>query len=125
MYQVGDHVIAAYKTGEYIGEIVDLSGMKAAVKVLAVVKHPTQGDLHNPMQANVAFFHQRRALAHQEIALMPFDTIASYRNSIPEYKESLRRALEQDKMALHNEVLFAQKCLQELESLEKDYFPNN
>jgi kinase-associated protein B len=123
MYQVGDHVIAAYKTGEYIGEIVDLSGMKAAVKVLAVVKHPTQGDLHNPMQANVAFFHQRRALAHQEIALMPFDTIASYRQPIPEYKESLRQALEQDKMALHNEVLFAQKCLQELESLEKEYFP--
>jgi kinase-associated protein B len=125
MYQVGDHVIAAYKTGEYIGEIVDLSGMKAAVKVLAVVKHPTQGDLHNPMQANVAFFHQRRALAHQEIALMPFDTIAAYRQQIPEYKESLRQALEQDKIALHNEVLFAQKCLQELQSLEKEYFPNN
>jgi kinase-associated protein B len=125
MYQVGDHVIAAYKTGEYIGEIVDLSGKKAAVKVLAVVKHPTQGDLHNPLQANVAFFHQRRALAHQEIALMPFDSIAGYRQPIPEYKESLRKALEQDKMALRNEVLFAQKCLQELESLEKDYFPNN
>jgi kinase-associated protein B len=124
MYQVGDLVIASYKTGEYIGEIVDLSGMKAAVKVLAVVKHPTQGDLHNPMQANVAFFHQRRALAHQEIALMPFDTLAAYRQPVPEYKESLRRALEQDKKVLQNEVLFAQKCLQELESLEKEYFPN-
>jgi kinase-associated protein B len=125
MYKVGDHVIAAYKTGEYIGEIVDLSGVKAAVKVLAVVKHPTQGDLHNPMQANVAFFHQRRALAYQEIALMPFDTFAIYRQPIPEYQPSLRQALEQDKKTLHNQVLFAQKCLQELEGLEKDYFPNN
>jgi kinase-associated protein B len=123
MYLVGENVIAAYKTGEYIGEVVEVSGKKAAVKVLAVVKHPTQGDLHNPNQANVGFFHQRRALANQEIALMPFDTISVYKQAVPEYRESLHRALERDKKALQNEILFAQKCLQELESLEKDYFP--
>jgi kinase-associated protein B len=122
MYLVGEHVIAAYKTGEYIGEVVDVSGMKAAVKVLAVVKHPTQGDLHNPNQANVGFFHQRRALANQEIAMMPFDTISVYRQAVPEYAESLRKALEKDKKTLQNAILFAQKCLQELESLEQDYF---
>lgn len=122
MYLVGEHVIAAYKTGEYIGEVVDVSGMKAAVKVLAVVKHPTQGDLHNPNQANVGFFHQRRALANQEIALMPFDTISVYRQPVPEYGDSLRKALEKDKKSLHNDILFAQRCLQELESLEQDYF---
>jgi kinase-associated protein B len=122
MYLVGEHVIAAYKTGEYIGEVVDVSGMKAAVKVLAVVKHPTQGDLHNPNQAIVGFFHQRRALANQEIAMMPFDTISVYRQAVPEYGESLRRALEKDKKSLQNAILFAQKCLQELESLEQDYF---
>jgi kinase-associated protein B len=122
MYLVGEKVIAAYKTGEYIGEVVDVSGMKAAVKVLAVVKHPTQGDLHNPNQAHVGFFHQRRALAHQEIAMMPFDTISVYRQAVPEYGESLRKALEKDKKALQNDILFAQKCLQELESLEQDYF---
>jgi kinase-associated protein B len=123
MYLVGEKVLAAYKTGEYIGEVVDVSGMKAAVKVLAVVKHPTQGDLHNPNQANVGFFHQRRALANQEIALMPFDTISVYRQAVPEYGESLRRALEWDKKTLQNEILFAQKCLEELAALEKDYFP--
>ncbi|MEX2462309.1 MAG: sporulation phosphorelay system protein KapB [Paenibacillaceae bacterium] len=122
MYLVGENVIAAYKTGEYIGEVVEVSGKKAAVKVLAVVKHPTQGDLHNPNQAHVGFFHQRRALANQEIALMPFDTISVYKQAVPEYRESLLRALERDKKALHNEILFAQKCLQELEDLEKDYF---
>jgi kinase-associated protein B len=122
MYLVGEHVIAAYKTGEYIGEVVDVSGMKAAVKVLAVVKHPTQGDLHNPNQANVGFFHQRRALANQEIAMMPFDTISVYRQAVPEYAESLRKALEKDKKTLQNAILFSQKCLQELESLEQDYF---
>jgi kinase-associated protein B len=123
MYLVGDHVIASYKTGDYIGEVVDISGMKAAVKVLAVLKHPTQGDLHHPNQTNVGFFHQRRALAYQEIALMPFDTIIGYHQAVLEYKESLRRALEQEKQELHNGILFAQKCLDELEKLEKDYFP--
>jgi kinase-associated protein B len=123
MYLVGDRVIASYKTGDYIGEVVDIPGMKAAVKVLAVIKHPTQGDLHHPNQANVGFFHQRRALAYQEIALMPFDTIAGYRQEVPEYKESLRRALEQEKQELQNGILFAQKCLDELEKLEKEYFP--
>jgi kinase-associated protein B len=124
LFQVGDHVAAAYKTGEYIGEIVDVSGMKAAVKVLAVLKHPMQGDLHNPEQANVAFFHQRRALAYQEIALMPFPTISLYDKAIPDYKASLRLALEKEKEALEhsNSILFAQKCLNELNLLAKEYF---
>ncbi|MDB5051999.1 MAG: kinaseassociated protein [Bacilli bacterium] len=122
LFQAGDFVIAAYKTGEYIGEIVEASAIKAAVKVLAVLKHPAQGDLHNPMQANVAFFHQRRALAYQEIALMPLHTISPYGKTIPDYKESLYRALHDEMEELKHAMLFAQKCLNELESLEKDYF---
>jgi kinase-associated protein B len=123
MYLVGDYVRASYKTGEYIGEVVDVPGMKAAIKVLAVLKHPTQGDLHHPNQANVGFFHQRRALAYQEIALMPFDSVSTYRQAVPEYNESLRKALEWDKQELNNTILFARKCLEELVNLEKDYFP--
>jgi kinase-associated protein B len=120
-FQVGDHVIAAYKTGEYIGEIVEVSALKAAVKVLAVYRHPTQGDLHNPKQADVAFFHQRRALAFQEIALMPLNTISPYDHNIPDYKESLRQALSNEMEELKHTIRFAQKCLSELEGLEKDY----
>jgi kinase-associated protein B len=122
LFQVGDHVVAAYKTGEYIGEVVDVSGLKAAVKVLAVTKHPMQGDLHNPEQANVAFFHQRRALAFQEIALMPFPTISLYNKAIPNYEASLRLALDKQKDELQQSILFAQKCLNELDILEKEYF---
>jgi kinase-associated protein B len=92
---VGDKVTAVYKTGAYIGEIVELAGtLKAAVKILAVVEHPTQGDLHQPKSAYVSMFHQRRALAYQEIALMPIATIHPYDGSIPEYKQSLKKALD-------------------------------
>lgn len=121
-FQVGQFVAAAYKTGEYIGEIVELS-TKAAVKVVAVLKHPTQGDLHNPQQAEVAFFHQRRALANQEIALMPMHTLVAYAGSVPDYKQSLQAALQAEIEEQENTMRFAQKSLEELLQLKQDYFP--
>ena len=62
----GDKVKAVYKTGEYIGELVTITDQKSLVKILAVLKHPTQGDLHHPLEVDGVFFHQRRALAFQE-----------------------------------------------------------
>jgi kinase-associated protein B len=122
---VGDKVTAIYKTGRYIGEIVELSGtMKAAVQMLAVIEHPTQGDLHQPMEANVAMFHQRRALAYQEIALVPIATIATYEGSIPEYKQSLKRALETEIQKLTDLEAWSKRSLQELKQLQNEYFPN-
>lgn len=119
---VGSIVSAEYKTGEYIGEVVELSSSsKAAVKILAVSKHPTQGDLHNPMNPNVAFFHQRRALAFQEIALMPLYTVKPYNGSVPEYKASLEKALLSEIHGLQQTIQWAQRCVQELEQLKKDY----
>ncbi|WP_282935431.1 kinase-associated lipoprotein B [Paenibacillus sp. RC67] len=120
--EIGSIVAAEYKTGEYIGEIVEMSSApKAAVKILAVVKHPTQGDLHNPMNPNVAFFHQRRALAYQEIALMPLYTVKPYRGTVPEYTVSLQRALQSELQTLQQTVQWAQRCIEELEQLKKDY----
>ncbi|MGG1520232.1 sporulation phosphorelay system protein KapB [Paenibacillus oryzisoli] len=129
--QIGDLVTAEYKTGMYYGEVVELTNsMKAAVKILAVNIHPTQGDLHNPMDPGVPFFHQRRALAHQEIALMPLSTIRPYAGAVPDYKASLHSAL-QDQMAKLAELekkpeyaAWAKRSLQELEQLHQDYFPS-
>ena len=70
-YRPGDLVKASYKSGEYIGEIVEMTRSKAAVKVLAVLKHPAQGDLHHPYEVDGVMFMQRKALSYQEIALMP------------------------------------------------------
>lgn len=121
-FEPGQTVTAAYKTGEYIGEVVELmSTGKVAVRILAVVKHPTQGDLHNPMNPDVPYFHERRALAYQEIALMPPQTIAAYHGAIPDYKQSLLQALEREIAAYDRLRRFAERSLAELEKLKQDY----
>ncbi|UKS29032.1 kinase-associated lipoprotein B [Paenibacillus sp. HWE-109] len=123
-FQIGDRVTAEYKTGTYFGEVVELTtSMKAAVRILAVKEHPTQGDLHNPMDPSVPFFHQRRALANQEIALMPISTIRLYTGNIPEYQDSLKRALSAQISKLSDMEAWARRSLQELDQLQKDYFP--
>lgn len=123
MLAVGTIVRAGYKSGEYIGEIVEGGEAKAAVKVLAVLKHPEQGDLHHPGAADVAFFHQRRALAFGEIALMPLHTLSAYPHALPDYNESLHRALQRQLGELRETIRYAQRAAQELEQLEQDYFP--
>jgi kinase-associated protein B len=120
--EVGSLVTAEYKTGEYVGEIVEMSSTgKAAVKIRAVLKHPTQGDLHNPMDPNVPFFHQRRALADGEIALMPIYTIKPFNGMVQEYRLSLERALYSEIRALQQQAQWVERSLQELEQLKKDY----
>ncbi|MBP1995258.1 sporulation phosphorelay system protein KapB [Paenibacillus eucommiae] len=122
---IGDKVTAVYKTGSYIGEVVDVSGVaKAAVRILAVIEHPTQGNLHQPMDPNVSFFHQRRALAFQEIALMPLSTIEPYGGNVPDYQESLKRALKSEMLKMSDLEAWAKRSLQELEQLQLEYFPN-
>lgn len=123
-FQIGDRVTAEYKTGAYFGEVVEVSSsMKAAVRILAVKEHPTQGDLHNPMDPNVAFFHQRRALSYQEIALMPISTIRPYAGQIPDYQDSLKRALFTQISKLSEMEAWARRSQQELDQLQKEYFP--
>jgi kinase-associated protein B len=123
-FQIGDRVTAEYKTGAYFGEVVEISNsMKAAVRILAVKEHPTQGDLHNPMDPSVAFFHQRRALSFQEIALMPITTIRPYAGQIPDYQDSLKRALLTQISKLSEMEAWARRSLQELDQLQKEYFP--
>ncbi|NEW06504.1 kinase [Paenibacillus sp. SYP-B3998] len=124
-FQVGDRVTAEYKTGTYYGEVAEATnGAKAAVRILAVKEHPTQGDLHNPMDPNVAFFHQRRALSFQEIALMPLSTIRPFSGTVPDYQESLKRALMAHIGKLSDLEAWARRSLQELDVLQQEYFPN-
>jgi kinase-associated protein B len=128
MIENGDLVIASYKTGTYIGRIIELRAMKAAVQVLAVVQHPEQGNLHAPQQVEGVFFHQRKALAEQEIALMPLDLIVKYEEEdIPNYRESLVRSLEVENMRMNQLALqpelqkWAFRAIEELERLYEEY----
>ncbi|MEV5113323.1 kinase-associated lipoprotein B [Peribacillus frigoritolerans] len=122
-FKIGDKVTAIYKTGKYIGEVTDIRPAAYLVKVLAVLKHPMQGDLHNPKQTEVSMFHQRRALAFREQTNVPKNMVRTFDEEIPEYKESLREAVDKMKSTLSEaQTEWNDKSLQLLEDLAADYF---
>lgn len=122
-FQVGAQVTAIYKTGKYIGEITDIRPQHYLVRVLAVEKHPMQGDLHNPKQADVMMFHERRALAYREQTNVPKQMVKMYEGSIPDYKASLKLALDKMKSGLlEDDSDWSKRSLENAERLEADYF---
>ncbi|WP_096200613.1 sporulation phosphorelay system protein KapB [Bacillus sp. FJAT-45350] len=122
-FEVGQIVTGIYKTGKYIGEITMERPEQYVMKVLAVLKHPEQGDLHNPKQGNAEMFHERRALAYTEHVNVPKTHIKRYEEDVPTYKDSLRVALEEKYKSLENDdSQFAKRSLELLRGLEADYF---
>ncbi|AIC94539.1 MULTISPECIES: kinase-associated lipoprotein B [Shouchella] len=118
-------VKAKYKTGIYIGELIDVQEEqnRALFKVLAVETHPKQGDLHNPKQVDVAYFHQRKALAYLEKAWVPLTTVKSYEGTeAADYESSLREAWQRayDTVA-QDDSEWARKSLHLLDDLRHDY----
>lgn len=121
--QIGDKVTGIYKTGKYIGEMTDIRPEHYLVKVLAVIKHPLQGDLHNPKDANVSFFHERKALSYLEQTNIPKKMVKPYEDEIPDYKTSLKIAVRNFKLELEKDSSpFAEQSLKNIETLEKEYF---
>jgi kinase-associated protein B len=121
--QIGDQVTAIYKTGKYIGEVTNIRPETILVRVLAVLTHPAQGDLHSHKDADVPLFHERRALAYREQANIPYKMVKPYTEDIPEYKESLKTAIQKlrDQLA-DDDSLWAKKSLENIDTLEKEYF---
>ncbi|MDF2814529.1 MAG: kinase [Paenibacillus sp.] len=120
---VGTFVLVEYKTGQYVGEILEWAPPRALVQIAAVVKHPEQGDLHNPLETEVAMFHQRRALSYREKTWIPAQAIHPYRGVVPKYSESLRQAIESEIRLLQRTQKWAERSLVELVSLQNEYFP--
>ncbi|SDC20035.1 kinase-associated protein B [Terribacillus halophilus] len=122
--EIGSMVKARYKTGAYIGRIKEERGKFYLVEVLAVLKHPQQGDLHNPKETEGVFFHERRALAHHEKANIPKSAVSAFTDDIPDYPASLRTALQQLREDLNGQPASAYRdlALSNMDSLEKDYF---
>ena len=121
--KIGDKVTGIYKTGKYIGEITDVRPQGYLVRVLAVVKHPMQGDLHNPKDADVMIFHERKALSFREQANIPKQMVKPFAEEIPDYVESLREAVGKMRKELEDmDTKWAEMSLNSLASLEKDYF---
>ncbi|KHE67606.1 kinase-associated lipoprotein B [Halobacillus sp. BBL2006] len=121
---IGSIVKAHYKSGIYVGEVVEDRNRFYLVKILAVEKHPMQGDLHNPGKTDGVFFHQRKALSYNEKANIQKEAVHPYESSsIPEYKESLAQSIETLKAKLtRRETEFNQQAYKQLEDLENQYF---
>ncbi|MEH7179032.1 kinase-associated lipoprotein B [Neobacillus vireti] len=122
-FQIGQIVTGIYKTGKYIGEITEVRPQHYLVRVLAVVKHPMQGDLHNPKDADVLIFHERKALSFREQTNIPKQMVKPFHDEVPDYRESLKQAVEKMKNELTEHATpWAEMSLKSLASLEKDYF---
>lgn len=122
-FNIGDKVTAFYKTGKYIGEVTNIRPEHYLVKVLAVEKHPMQGDIHHPKDVNVPMFHERRALAFGEQANIPKKMVKRYEGDVPAYSDSLKAAVDKIKAELQKDgTPWAERSLQNIEALEKDYF---
>ncbi len=117
----GALVVIRYKTGEYVGEVVEAGTPRSLVKVLAVLKHPEQGDLHNPYNPDVPMFHERRALSYTEKTNIPAGDMEPYHGAVPDYKESLKQALAADIAELDRLKRWAERGLGQLEQLLKEY----
>lgn len=121
--KIGSIVKADYNSGMYIGKIIEDRGNFTLVKVLAVLKHPTQGDLHNPGKVEQVAFFERKALGFQEKMNARKRKIYPFQGEIPNYGESLKEAVKKLKEELISEnTAFNQKSLEKLDILEKHYY---
>ena len=121
--KIGDIVTGIYKTGKYIGELTEERPQHYLIRVLAVIKHPMQGDLHNPKEADVLVFHERRALSYREQTNIPKQMVKRYDKEVPDYQQSLKEAVEKAKKELtENLTPWAEMSAKMYDSLEKDYF---
>lgn len=119
--KIGDNVRAEIRSGHYLGELVEINGPRALVKVLAVLKHPEQGDLHNPYNPDVPMFHERRALSFTEKTNVLLRDVKRHTGIIPEYNDSLRAAAEAEIASLDRLQRWAAKGLEQMQELLKEY----
>ncbi len=120
---IGTIVRAHNKTGIYIGEITQIRPEHYVVRVLAVEKHPMQGDLHHPKKVDVPFFHERKALSYREQTNIRKNMVKPFNGDIPDYDDSLKTAVEKMRTELMaDDSDFAQRSLQCLENLIRDYY---
>jgi Kinase associated protein B. len=122
--QEGQIVRFTYKSGDYIGRVCEMRTGKAVIEVMAVLRHPKQGDLHHHRRDGApVMFHQRKALAEREKALVPMPFIQPYEGEVPGYAESLKVALAAEIAYLRGlgDDAYAQQALRHLSELERDY----
>jgi len=120
---VGDIVEVSYNSGIYVGEMIEDRRNFLLVKILAVLKHHDQGDLHQPGKVEGVAFFERKALAYQELVNVQKRKVHPYKGDIPYYNESLKKAVEAFKQELSKEdTPFNKASMQRLLDLEEHYY---
>lgn len=120
---IGDIVLANYNSGIYIGMLEEDRRNFLLVEVLAVKKHPTQGDLHNPGKVEGVAFFERKALAYKEKMNVQKRKVQPYNGDVPNYSDSLREAINNLKIELSSEdTMYNKKAMEKLIGLEEHYY---
>ncbi|MDT3995356.1 sporulation phosphorelay system protein KapB, partial [Mammaliicoccus fleurettii] len=104
-----------HKTGQYVVEVIEEKGDQLLVKILAVLRHPRQGDLHSPNEVENVFFHERKALSQFEKRYTTAQFLKAYNEEVPNYIESLKSSIYEleEKMKKKNNAYSDQalKCI--------------
>ncbi len=111
-----------HKTGQYVVEVIEEIGNQLLVKILAVLKHPRQGDLHSPNEVENVFFHERKALSQFEKRYTTAQFLKAYNEEVPNYIESLKSSIYEleEKIKKKNNA-YSDQALKCIEQLKKDY----
>lgn len=121
MLTEGQIVKADYKTGQYIGRVASADGRRVLVEIMAVLRHPEQGDLHSAYDPDAPLFHERRASAEREKVWVLARDAAPYAGAVPPYRESLVAAWQAEADRLTRMKLWAERALACLDTLGDDY----
>lgn len=112
----------SHKTGAYGVTIKEENDDQVLVQVEQVIKHPKQGDLHNPGQTEGVFFHERRALSHFEKRYAMRSQLREFNVEEMTYEASLQQAITKMENDLKQQnTEFAKQALNNLENLKNDY----
>lgn len=123
VYSVGHIVQAPYKSGFYVGELIEEREDKCLIKVISVLKHPMQGDLHHPKQVGNVVFHERKALAQFEKVYVLKGVITPYEDDILDYGKSLKEAVDKYREQLESKASpYNEQALKALETVESSYY---
>ncbi|TDM12527.1 sporulation phosphorelay system protein KapB [Macrococcus lamae] len=111
----------SFKTGRYIVEKVSEQQNGIVIKIIAVLIHPKQGDLHHSHETET-FFHERKALAQYEKRVVSPNLLKPYSAEVPAYNESLRQAvIVMEKKLVEEDSVFSHLALQKMQSLKEEY----
>ena len=112
----------SHKTGAYGVTIKEENDDQVLVQVEQVIKHPKQGDLHNPGQTEGVFFHERHALSHFEKRYATRSQLREFNVEEMTYEASLQQAITKMENDLKQQnTEFAKQALNNLENLKNDY----